>query len=62
MLKVVDKMSDSKFEEKIKVRGHDELAELGMAFNQMSARLQKVDANRQEFVSNVSHELKTPLS
>lgn len=62
MLKVIDKMSDSKFEEKIKVRGHDELAELGMAFNQMSARLMKVDANRQEFVSNVSHELKTPLS
>ncbi|MCQ2978985.1 MAG: ATP-binding protein [Clostridia bacterium] len=62
MLKVIDKMSDSKFEEKIKVRGHDELAELGMAFNQMSAKLQKADANRQEFVSNVSHELKTPLS
>lgn len=62
MLKVVNKMSDSKFDEKIKVKGHDELAELSMAFNQMSTKLQKADANRQEFVSNVSHELKTPLS
>ncbi len=62
MLKIIDKMANGKFDEKVKVKGHDELAELAMAFNQMSAKLQKIDANRQEFVSNVSHELKTPLS
>lgn len=62
ILKVIDKMADGKFDEKLKVKGHDELAEVSMAFNQMSAKLQKIDANRQEFVSNVSHELKTPLS
>ncbi|OGO85732.1 MAG: hypothetical protein A2Y22_04560 [Clostridiales bacterium GWD2_32_59] len=62
MLKVIEKMTEGRFNQKIKVRGHDELSELSMAFNQMSAKLQKVDASRQEFVANVSHELKTPLS
>ena len=62
MLKVIEKMTEGRFDQKIKVRGHDELSELSMAFNQMSAKLQKVDASRQEFVANVSHELKTPLS
>jgi len=62
MLKVIDKMAEGKFDEKVKVSGHDELSELSMAFNQMSAKLQKIDSNRHEFVSNVSHELKTPLS
>ncbi|MCQ2749306.1 MAG: cell wall metabolism sensor histidine kinase WalK [Clostridia bacterium] len=62
MLKAANRMADGKFDEKIKVRGHDEISELQMAFNTMSAKLQKTDAARAEFVSNVSHELKTPLS
>lgn len=62
MLKAVDRMAEGKFDEKIKVRGHDEISELQMAFNTMSGKLQKTDAARAEFVSNVSHELKTPLS
>lgn len=42
--------------------GNNELTELAKAFNTMSRRLQNVDKQRNQFVSNASHELKTPLS
>lgn len=39
-----------------------ETMQLSEAFNKMLGRLKVLDNSRQEFVSNVSHELKTPLT
>ena len=39
-----------------------EVAELALAFNNMASSLQKSEYRRQEFVANVSHELKTPMT
>ena len=39
-----------------------ELSELAVAFNNMSQALAKSEQKRQEFVANVSHELKTPMT
>lgn len=39
-----------------------ETVELSRHFNEYAANLKKIDDSRQEFVSNVSHELKTPLT
>ncbi len=39
-----------------------EFAELAAAFNRMSEKLEQLDRSRNQFVSNASHELKTPLS
>jgi len=44
------------------VRGKDELAELGQAFNRLTGRLEETEEMRRRFVSDASHELKTPLS
>ncbi len=39
-----------------------ELQELALAFNNMAQSLEKSEYLRQEFVANVSHELKTPMT
>ena len=40
----------------------EEVRELALAFNNMAVSLQKSEQQRREFVSNVSHELKTPMT
>ncbi|MGL4345106.1 MAG: sensor histidine kinase [Cellulosilyticaceae bacterium] len=62
LMKFVQKITNGQLDQKIDVKGKDEVAELGNAFNHMAEQLQRVEHSRQEFVSNVSHELKTPLS
>ena len=39
-----------------------EVQELALAFNNMASSLEKSEYRRQEFVANVSHELKTPMT
>ncbi len=49
-------------DDKVELSGFSELDEFSSSFNDMLAALENVEASRQEFVSNVSHELKTPLT
>lgn len=44
------------------VSGQDEISELGNEFNQLTERLQTTEEQRRRFVSDASHELKTPLA
>lgn len=47
---------------RLALRGHDELTELGSEINSLTERLQTTEAQRRRFVSDASHELKTPLA
>jgi signal transduction histidine kinase len=55
-------MSRGDLSARVNVRGKSEFASLATAFNSMSERLEQLDKSRNQFVSNASHELKTPLS
>lgn len=47
---------------RVAVEGSDELSELYADFNSMTETLQKTEEQRRRFVSDASHELKTPLA
>ena len=67
--RVAERLASGRLEERMHVRGDDDIARLGTSFNQMAASLQKQIRQLEElsrvqrrFVSDVSHELRTPLT
>ena len=58
----IEDLTDGYLDEDISVPDYLETELITNAFNKMLARVRTLDESRQEFVSNVSHELKTPLA
>ena len=54
--------SRGKYNVRVKVRGNDELAELADSFNKMAIAIESKDEMQKDFLSNVSHDLKTPMT
>jgi signal transduction histidine kinase len=46
----------------VTVRSQDEIGELAAAFNQMSAELERLIAQRQQMTADIAHDLRTPLT
>lgn len=55
-------ISKGNFSQRVKVRGHNELAQMAHTMNYMCEELDVLEENRRKFVSDASHELKTPLA
>ena len=62
MTRVIQSMSKGDLGVRAQVKGSGEIRQLALAFNSMSDQLESLNQSRNQFVSNASHELKTPLA
>lgn len=60
--KAIEELTDGYLDEEISVPDYTETEMIGSVFNKMLRRMKVLDDSRQEFVANVSHELKTPMT
>lgn len=59
---IAHQVADGKFDGRVDFRSNDEIGELGQSFNFMAAKIERHEKMRREFVANVSHELRSPLT
>lgn len=62
MAAAVRRMEVGDYTARIETRSGDEVGQLAIAFNRMSAELEVLERSRRDLVANVSHELKTPIT
>lgn len=62
MTKKINAVTAEHIEDEIVEEAYTETQQIAEAFNQLLSKIRLLDESRQEFVSNVSHELKTPLT
>ena len=69
MSRAAGRMAQGDYEERLAVRGRDEIGELAESFNRMAEAVEeKVEAlsraarEREDFVANFAHEMKTPMT
>lgn len=57
-----DAMAEGKLNTQVTIKRRDEIGRTVERFNEMTARLGQVDRQRKRFLSNISHELRTPVA
>lgn len=62
LTKATKSLANGDFNVKLDVTRHDELGELSHSFLRMARKLEQMDEMRKEFISNISHDIQSPLS
>ena len=62
LLRAIRIVGEGEYGHRLQIEGRDEMAQLAQEFNRLTDRLQTTEEVRRRFVSDASHELKTPLA
>ncbi|GEL07041.1 HAMP domain-containing sensor histidine kinase [Salisediminibacterium halotolerans] len=62
MNEIALKLAKGDFSQTVKVSSQDEVGQLGETFNYMAAELNGLEEMRKDFIANVSHDLRSPLT
>ena len=62
MTRAAEDLAAGRFDQQISARGRDEVARLAAAFNRMAQEVQTSQRTLRDFLANVSHDLRTPLT
>ena len=62
MVAATRRYAEGDFDVRMRDYGEGEIGELAASFNNMAESLQQQERQRQEFIANISHELKTPMT
>jgi two-component system sensor histidine kinase BaeS len=57
-----DRVAGGDFSARMGTSGPQELSKLGEAFDDMTARLERADADQRQFLADVAHEIATPIN
>lgn len=56
------KFANGEVDKRVNIKSKDEIGQLATSFNIMAESLERVENNRRDFISNVSHELRSPIT
>ena len=59
---VARKISNGDVDQRVYIKSNDEIGEVAQSLNFMADSVEKVEKNRREFISNVSHEIRSPIT
>ena len=62
MSQAAKSFAKGEFSVRVPVVGNDEVAQLASAFNNMAQNLESLDEMRNNFMSSVSHDMRTPMT